>query len=443
MAPVVPGVRVVVTTRDATLAGVIGAKHLAVPDLSPGQARALLAELLGTDAAELPDQAGELLAQIGGVALAVSMVGSMFADALRRSGPEAAVAAWGAVTSRLATAQMQKVSAELLGYEYASLGAAIDVSVDDLEPDDRLRWAELSVAEDGEPIPVRAVEDLWAAAGLDLLDTSATLRKLEQRSLISDDSDGHLRMHDLLLLVARARLADRAAEAHERLVQASIRRFAQALSMPADTPVAELVAGLSGLTGDDPRWAAIDDYCVRSFSHHLLGAGSVAELHALLSRQSLDGANAWYAVLRRWGLERRFLADVTRARGAVDGSDDALELRYALYEASLRAVHSRLPPSVLEAQLRNGLLDFEAALLDISLEIVPDRVAPKLVCLTRAFRTAAPRCWISALGSAGSRSARPCFARSHPCCPNPSAPRPSPPLARSAIPGFALRHSPH
>ena len=377
-----PGVPFLVTTRDRTLADASDGVAVALDALDRTQARALLAGLVGADVAALPPVADEILAALGDLALGVALAGSMIADGVQRTGPAARLAVWEGVLARLERAQLERVTADLLGYEHASLAAAVGISVDDLATDDQLRWEELAVGEG--PLPLTALGDLWAGTVLDTLDTLDTIRRLDRRSLVQQDDAGRFYLHDVLLAVARGRVAERAQEVHARLLDACRERLAATLDAPPRATVADLAVALAGLPEADPAWAEIDDgYLLQALTSHLIAAGRGGELHELLRREAPSGTNAWYEVLRRRGLRSRFTIDVAKARA--ETPDLALGVRYGLYDASLGTSAARAPVSLFDAQLRHGLLDFEEASWQAGLETETTALARKLGLLARHF----------------------------------------------------------
>ena len=409
-----PGVRILVTTLDRTLPETLDAEALVVQELDRTQARGLLADLVGTPVGELPEQAERLLDQVGDLALGVAMIGSLAGDLLRRAGSLGPTAVWDGILRRLADAQLDRLTRKLPGYQHRSLAAAVAVCVQDLSPEDQERWAELAANRGAAPWPTGALQDLWAGAGLDALDTVETIRRLDQRSLVQRDAGGRVRLHDLQLAVASQRLGDRRPEVNQRLVATWRARLAAELGTLAEAPFADIAAAMADRRTDDLVWSTLDDgYLLQSLSLHLVEAGLAHDLHALLARDTDGAGNAWYEVLRRRGLRSQFLLDVARASAAADGDDPGwprtlLAIRYGLYAASLRTSASRVRPAVLAGMLRHGLAEFADAHADLLLEPETESLAQKLGLLARWYPGQADAI-VSSVGSLQDPAAR-CWA---------------------------------
>lgn len=409
-----PGVRILVTTLDRTLPETIDAEAVVVQELDRTQARGLLGDLVGTPVGELPEQAERLLDQVGDLALGVAMLGSLAGDLLRRAGNLGTAAVWDGILRRLADAQLDRLTRELPGYQHNSLAAAVAVCVQDLSTEDQQRWAELAANRGAVPWPTGALQDLWAGAGLDALDTVETIRRLDRRSLVQQDAGGRVLLHDLQLAVASQRLGDRRTKVNQRLVATWRARLAAELGTSVEASFADIATAMAGRTTDDPVWSTLDDgYVLQSLSLHLVEAGLASDLHALLARGTDGAGNAWYEVLRRRGLRSQFLIDVARASASADGNDSGwprtlLAIRYGLYAASLRTSASRVRPAVLAGMLRHGLADFADVHADLLLEPETESLAQKLGLLARSYPGQADAI-VSSVGSIQDSAAR-CWA---------------------------------
>ena len=262
-----PGVRVVVTTRNQELAADLGGVLVAVGELESGQSRQLLADAAGVAVDRLPEEADELLSEVGHLALGVAMTGAMAA------GREAQV--WTGLLRRIREHRLDKVAHGFADdYQYATLLRAIGVAVDDLEPDDRQDWAELAVFAGQEEIPRSAMQALWSSVDEDDLDTDDRIDRLRRRSLIQRGGGGRYRLHDLQYDVADLRLGANRGAAHERLVDGYRQRVATALNIPASTGWVHLLASLAALPPVHPAWPVVDDgYLLDHLIVHLRAAG--------------------------------------------------------------------------------------------------------------------------------------------------------------------------
>ena len=262
-----PRVRVVVTTRNQELASDLGAVLVPVGELESGQSRRLLADAAGVVVDRLPEEAEELLSEVGHLALGVAMVGAMAAG----RGSQV----WTGLLGRIRQRRLDKVAHRFAdNYEYATLLRAIEVAVDDLKPDDRQNWAELAVFAGQGEIPRSAMKALWSSADEDDLDTDDRIDRLRRRSLIQRGGGGRYRLHDLQYDVADLRLGENRGAVHERLVDGYRQRVATSLNTPTSIGWAHLLASLTALPRVHPVWPVADDgYLLDHLIVHLRAAG--------------------------------------------------------------------------------------------------------------------------------------------------------------------------
>jgi WD40 repeat protein len=295
-----PGVQFLITTRDLTLAGELGGVPVEVGELERDQSRELLASQVGLLPQELPAEAGDLLILVGNLALGVAMVGAM-----ARSRPPQA---WPDLLRRLRERQLDKIAHKFANYEHATLLRAIEVAVDDLDPPDQPRWAELAVFAGQGSVPESAIATLWRPFDQDDLATGDRINGFLARSLLQAAGQGRYRLHDLQYDVAFLRLgADPAsaqqnlAEVHARLVDAYTRRVADAAGASPQAGWAELAAALARKPAADPAWRVADDgYLLDHIVGHLCRGGRSQDAAALLTGYD------WITI----GLARRGLAQL-------------------------------------------------------------------------------------------------------------------------------------
>ena len=221
-----PGVQLLITTRNQTLADELGGVLVPVGELGKDQSRELLASQAGLLPQQLPAEVGDLLSLVGNLALGVAMVGAVARD----RGPQA----WPGLLRRLRERQLDKIAHKFAdNYEHANLLRAIEVAVDDLDPADQPRWAELAVFAGQGSVPESAIAALWQPFDQDDLDTGYRISRFLARSLLQAAGQGRYRLHDLQYDVAFLRLGpdpasaqQSLAEIHARLVDAYARRVA-------------------------------------------------------------------------------------------------------------------------------------------------------------------------------------------------------------------------
>ncbi len=248
-----------VTTRHGDVAKAFKVMAtVEVNELDDGQALALLAGRAGQDVTSLPATARQVAQEVGNLALGLAMAGALATDI-----------GWKNVLSLLQAAKLEAFDVPVWGnYRYESLQKAIQVSIDALEPDPRKRYLELAVFNGLGPVPVSAVEALWAPVEVNPQTpvevipavTRSLLARFEHRSLLRRHPDGRVSRHNLQGDVAANLLgASGLAQAHTQL-----------------------------LTGYRARckdgWASVvpDGYVFEHLATHLVAAGQRKELQSLL-----------------------------------------------------------------------------------------------------------------------------------------------------------------
>lgn len=238
------------TTRNQGLAAAVTARAHEVNILKENDARTLLATWVALPASDLPPQADTIIKECGGLPLALAMSG-----ALLRTGHRS----WEWLLRRLRDARLDRVAAALPGYEHASVRAALDVSIDELEdadlPDARERYVELAVFAGRSRIPLSAMGALWGISADDTEDYAALFA---DRSVAAREDDDVV-LHDLLLDVVAERAEPRLPALHQAL---------------CDGYAARCPAG----------WASgpVDGYFFERIRHHLRAAGRDDEAEGLL-----------------------------------------------------------------------------------------------------------------------------------------------------------------
>lgn len=270
--------RLLLTTRDASVATALNAARYDVDLLSEAESLTLLADWAGSTPAALPRTATAVLRRCGRLPLAISMIGAMM------KGKPAD--RWQHVLADLNRANLDEIRHRFPHYEHPDLLRALEVSVDALGQPSRgrgrgrssatqvrERYLDLAVFAGNTPLPLPTLQRYWSVDGVD----SAAAVKLGDlfvdRSLARRDELGRLVLHDLQhdFLVAARRPALPAL--HQRFLRAH---------RPA---------------GGWP--AAVDDgYLVDHLAEHVRAAGLEEELHGLVSREWMEKRRATGGSLR-------------------------------------------------------------------------------------------------------------------------------------------------
>ncbi|WP_198152737.1 NB-ARC domain-containing protein [Pseudofrankia sp. DC12] len=365
----VPGVRVLATTRNRDVLP-DDALVTEVGTVDDRLGRAVLASHAGVAAAQLPPEAGDVLAGCGGLVLALAVAGGMVADGT----------SWADVADRLRRADLAALRTRFAGYPYPDLLRALDAGVAALPGDGQDRYRELAVFSGRGPVPTEAVVCLWrATAGLGEVAGKELLNRLGRCSLVALDG-GTVALHDLAFELVRASLRpEQLRELHGLFAGAFL------------TDWGGLTDGLALLRARDAIGQP-DRYALGELVGHLVEAGRDEEVHALLATQwpgpGGTAENAWFALHERADLPGGYLADIRAAwaRAAVppdaapaspqrtpppDGAtaSDAeqarrlvLTLRYALIHGSVVSRADSLPRPLLRRLVEAGRWPADRAL---------------------------------------------------------------------------------
>jgi len=242
-----PRCRLLVTTRDAAL-GVLG--HVqALDELDDAEALTVLALSSGQPLESLPGTAVEVARACGKLPLALAMIGAMVDGNPDR---------WEHALHRLNTLRLDKIRFAIPNYEYTDLLLAMQVSVDDLKPEEQARYVELAAFPLGAAIPEAALRVLWEPAGVDRYDAAELVDLFVRRSLARRVAKDRIALHDLQSDYVRGHGGDLAA-LNGRLVDAYARHSPSGWA-----------------TGPD------DGYFFQLLPYHLAQAGRTAVLRDLL-----------------------------------------------------------------------------------------------------------------------------------------------------------------
>jgi hypothetical protein len=242
--------RILITTRDGGLSTALGAQEHKVGILSDQQASELLAQWTDYPVSELPTEASEIIRECGHLPLALAMVGAMV-----RNKPEDR---WRYVLKNLQQANLDKIKQDFAGYEYVDVLRAIQVSVEELEPQIQQRYFDLAVFPEDTPIDESTLALLWR---INAEQVSETVDLYIERSLAQRRGNG-LTLHDLQFDYVR---------------NAETRQQIGSSALPA---LHEHLVQLWGNPYELP-----DNYAWNHYAYHLHGAGRDDDLLALFTDQ--------------------------------------------------------------------------------------------------------------------------------------------------------------
>src|SRR5690348_14047954 len=310
--------RLLVTSRDASLATGVGAQIQSLDVLGPDAALRHLADWVGLTVEELPDAALDVAAECGGLPFALAVQGALARDGL----------AWADLRDALRAAQLDYAEQQFPGYPYRHVLAALQVSVDMLrsvDTDATARFLELGAFWWDEGVSQEAIVAFWeAAAGTAPRKGRKLLVEFERKALLRTRGPArHVYLHDLMVDYLEA-VTDR------RQLNAG------------------LLDAYRGRCPDDWPSGPDDGYFHHHLLDHLAYAGETAELARLLALETLERRNAWFEATDRTGNVASYRQQVVRRiRDAAAGAD--LTLRWSTVSASVNSLAANLPAPLLNA----------------------------------------------------------------------------------------------
>jgi len=287
------------TTRDSSIVKALNASEHRVDLLSDDEALELLTACSGQCQETLPIEAHEIVKECGNLPLALSMIG-----AIAKARPNR----WDNLLHKLQNADLGKIRHEFPDYPYPDLLKAIQVSVDALEPAEKVRYLDFAVFPEDTAIPEATLKTFWEVEGIDEDATEDVIDKLVARSLVRRDEAGNLTIHDLQYDYVRKQSTDSTA-LHNRLLEAY-----------ATHCIHGWHTGLN------------DGYFFENLTFHLIKAERKEELYRLLV-----GAPDWMeAKFINCRGDSSYVADIKMAIDELNNSSDASQL---LVLVRLNAAH--------------------------------------------------------------------------------------------------------
>lgn len=251
--------RTVLTTRHTLVLDRVHADQVMIDRLGLDDARRFLAHVVGRRE-QLPVEADDLIEAVGGVVLALALIGATISRG---------------TTWHDAKGWLDAAADVYHDDNFANQFKGMQVAWTALDDEARCRYAELAVFGPDTTIPMDTVTRLWRhTAGLDDDDTRRLCAELAERNLVVA-GDG-VRFHGLQRAFLELHTPD-SASAHRRLLDAHVPPAPQ-------------------------RWSSLPDdepYLWEHLIEHLVGAGDVGGLQTvltdpvwLLRRYHLQGAHA-------------------------------------------------------------------------------------------------------------------------------------------------------
>ncbi|MBE8989192.1 NB-ARC domain-containing protein, partial [Nostoc sp. LEGE 12450] len=351
--------QVLVTTREAGIAQVLGAISYSLDVMQPSQAMELLTKKLGRDLTDTETQSAEALArELGYLPLALELAAAQVGDGTPWT---VLVQDMQQEVARLKTLDNKSArdAADEASLKKLSLTASLNLSVQRLAPVTRENFIWLGILPEDVTITQQMTVMLWdmdherdAADELGYLHSKALL--LSGVPLI--DGTPTYRLHDLFHDLACNLLT----------APLNPKRFGNLPGLGITLPQAhtKFLEKYQKLT-DKNLWHTLpnDGYIHQRLVWHLEKAEQVEEIHSLLREESKTGGNGWYKACDRLGQTANFVTDVARAWQLAEGSWTlttlpqviGLQCRYALIIASLNSLAANLPVELLIALVQKSV----------------------------------------------------------------------------------------
>ncbi|WP_414755880.1 NB-ARC domain-containing protein, partial [Anabaena sp. CCY 9910] len=377
--------QVLVTTREAGIAQVLGANTYSLDVMQPSQAMELLTKKLGRNFTDTEIQPAEVLAQeLGYLPLALELAAAQVA---------------GGISWTVLVQDMQQEVARLRTIDdpaardtndeaclkKLSLTASLNLSVQRLSKETRENFIWLGILPEDVTITRQMAVTLWDMD--EERDAEDELHYLHSKALLLPgvplvDGTPTYRLHDLFHDLARNLLTSSPTPKRRGDLPGLGITLAHAHATFLEKYRQKTQYGL---------WHTLpyDGYIHQHLVWHLEKARNVEEIHKLLREDSETGGNGWYEACDRLGQTANFVTDVARAwQLAEDSWNEAtlpqvigLQCRYALIIASLNSLAANLPVELLIALVQKNMWTPEQGLAYVLQSSNPDDKANLLTQL--------------------------------------------------------------
>ncbi|BAY42128.1 regulatory protein (plasmid) [Nostoc sp. NIES-2111] len=351
--------QVLVTTREAGIAQILGASTYSLDVMKPSQAMELLAKKLGRNLTDAENQLAEALAQeLGYLPLALELAAAQVAGGtpwtILVQDMQQEVARLKTLDNKLA-----RDAADEASFKKLSLTASLNLSIQRLSDDTRENFIWLGILPEDITITGQMAVTLWDMD--DERDTADELSYLHSKALLLSgiplvNGTPTYRLHDLFHDLARNLLTSPSTPKHRGDLPGLGITLAHAHAAFLEKYRQKTQNGL---------WHTLpsDGYIHQHLVQHLEKAQKVEEIHSLLREESKTGANGWYEACDRLGQTANFVTDVARAWQLADDSCTettlpqviGLQCRYALIIASLNSLAANLPAQLLIALVQKSV----------------------------------------------------------------------------------------
>ena len=362
-----PQCRMLITTREASIAEVMDATLYDLDVMTPEQALELITRRLGHELEGKEQEDALLLAErVGYLPLALELAAAQIADHVP----------WNELLEDLSEEIARLEALDRLLYfeediddvtlKSLSLVASFNLSLRRLSEEIRSKFAWLGILPDDVTLTPLMTTTLWET---NERESRKILLYLRGKALLlpgvpHPDGTPTYRLHDIQHAMARRLLAGSS--------DAVKIYHLPGLGLTLTNAHAALVERYQKRT-ENGLWSTLfgnedipdDGYIHARLTWHMEKAGQVRAIHALLSEE--EERNAWFQKRERLGQTAGFLEDVSRAWKLAEKDSEecarreepapsiSLEVRYALMVASLSTLAQNVPPILLTALVEKGL----------------------------------------------------------------------------------------
>ena len=351
--------QVLVTTREAGIAQVLGGSTYSLNVMTPSQSMELLTKKIGRKFTDTETQEASALAQaLGYLPLALELAAAQVAGgtpwAVIVQDIQQEVARLKTLDNESARDANDEASLKRL-----SLTSSLNLSVQRLSDETRENFIWLGILPEDVTITQAMTATLWDMDAE--RDAGDELCYLHSKALLLSgvpllDGTPTYRLHDLFHDLARNLLTTSPNPKRKGNLPGL------GITMPAAH--ATFLEKYRNLT-DNNLWHTLpsDGYIHQHLVWHLEKAQKVEEIHLLLREESATGGNGWYEACDSLGQTANFVTNVARAwQLAEDSWNDinlpqvvGLQCRYALIIASLNSLAANLPVELLIALIKKNV----------------------------------------------------------------------------------------
>ena len=181
--------RLLYTTRMREIASSVGARNYDVSFLDDTQARKFLARWSGSDIMSMPEPfASLIIGECKGLALGLSMIGATLKNKPATD--------WARILRNVQNARLKDTGVRLANHAYRTLYASIAASVEELLPEDKVRYQKLAILLEDMPAPAALLQQIW---GGPMDEVEDAMGRFVDLSLASRDAEASIRLHDFQL----------------------------------------------------------------------------------------------------------------------------------------------------------------------------------------------------------------------------------------------------